>query len=50
MTATKTDRVGGDTLHIDNLYFSYNGKLPIFNGLDIEVKPGEFLSLKILQR
>lgn len=37
--------VGGDSLLIDNVHFSYGGKLSIFQGLDIDVKPGEFLSI-----
>ena len=39
-----TDHVGGDNLVIDNVYFSY-GDGPIFNGLNIDVTPGEFLSI-----
>jgi len=39
------DRVGGEDLIIDNLHYSYGGKFTIFNGLELNVKPGEFLSI-----
>ncbi|WP_455218228.1 ABC transporter ATP-binding protein [Kaarinaea lacus] len=38
-------RVGGDNLVIKDLSFSYNGTLPIFQNLNIEAKPGEFLAI-----
>ncbi len=41
----KVERVGGDNLAISDLYFSYNDELPIFQGLNIDVRPGEFLSV-----
>lgn len=39
------DRVGGDRLVIDNLHFSYNGSLPIFQGLDVRIGAGEFVAI-----
>lgn len=39
------DKPRGDNLLIDKVYFSYGGKLSIFNDLNLEVKPGEFLSI-----
>jgi NitT/TauT family transport system ATP-binding protein len=36
--------IGGDQLAIKDLHYSY-GSLPIFNGLPIDVKPGEFLAI-----
>jgi NitT/TauT family transport system ATP-binding protein len=39
------NRIRGDNLSIDNVYFSYGGKLPVFCGLELEVRPGEFLSI-----
>ena len=41
---SSVDHVGGDNLVIDNVHFSY-GDGPIFNGLNIDVTPGEFLSI-----
>jgi len=41
---TKVERVGGDELIIEDVYFSY-GSVPIFQGLPIRVQPGEFLSI-----
>jgi NitT/TauT family transport system ATP-binding protein len=35
----------GDNLSIDNVGFSYGGKLPIFRGLGLHVEAGEFLSI-----
>jgi len=40
-----SEHVGGDQLVINDLYFSYNGQLPIYEGLNVNVNPGEFLSL-----
>ncbi len=39
------ESVRGDNLLIDNVGFSYGGKLPIFRGLGLDVKPGEFVSI-----
>jgi NitT/TauT family transport system ATP-binding protein len=39
------DRVGGEDLVIDSLKFSYGGNLSIFQDLNLNVKPGEFLSI-----
>ncbi|MCI0505270.1 MAG: ABC transporter ATP-binding protein [Gammaproteobacteria bacterium] len=39
------DRVGGEDLVIDSVNFSYGGKLSIFLNLNLNVKPGEFLSI-----
>ena len=39
------DRVGGEGLIIENLHYSYDGKLTIFNDLGLNVKAGEFLSI-----
>jgi len=36
--------VGGDKLIIDSVHFSY-GTVPIFKDLNVEVNPGEFLSI-----
>jgi len=38
------DYIGGDELKIDSLFFSYE-TLPIFRNLEIDVTPGEFLSI-----
>jgi len=38
-------RVGGEGLVVNALQFSYAGKLSIFEGLGLNVKPGEFLSI-----
>ncbi len=38
-------RIGGGDLAIDNLHYSYGGNLTIFEGLNLQVKPGEFLSI-----
>ena len=37
--------IGGDQLVIDDLHFSYDGRLPIYQGLNIHVNPGEFLAI-----
>lgn len=42
---SEVQRVGGEDLVIENLGFSYGGKLTIFDGLQLNVKPGEFLSI-----
>jgi len=42
---SEIEHVGGDKLVIDNVHFSYNGVDPIFDGLSINVNPGEFLSI-----
>ena len=39
------ERVRGEDLVIQNLHFSYGGKLPIFENLNLNVKPSEFLSV-----
>ena len=39
------DRVGGESLTISDLWFSYGGKLSIFEGLEVEVPAGEFLAV-----
>lgn len=39
------DRIGGENLSIKNLDFSYNGKLPIYEKFDIDIEPGEFVSV-----
>ncbi|WP_455220001.1 ABC transporter ATP-binding protein [Kaarinaea lacus] len=39
------ERVGGEDLIINNLHYSYGGKLSIFEELNINVKPGEFLAI-----
>jgi len=41
---SSVDHVGGDNLVIENVHFSY-GDGPIFNDLNIDVTPGEFLSI-----
>lgn len=38
-------RVGGEDLVVNNLYFSYGNGLPIFQNLNLIVKPGEFVSI-----
>lgn len=43
--AEVVDRVGGDRLMIEDLHFSYDGILSIYQGLHVEAKPGEFLSI-----
>jgi NitT/TauT family transport system ATP-binding protein len=43
--AARHHHVGGEPLVISDLHFSYGGKLPIFQDLDLEVKPGEFLAV-----
>ena len=45
MTGESPDRIGGESLKLDDLWFSYGGKLPIFQGLDLEVPAGEFLAV-----
>ena len=42
---TDVQRVGGEGLVVGDLQFSYGGKLSIFEGLGLDVKPGEFLSI-----
>lgn len=39
------NRVGGDKLRISNLHFSYGDNLNIFNGLEVDIRPGEFVSV-----
>jgi len=41
----QTERVGGDNLKVDDLHFSYNGALPIFEQFNLDVRPGEFLAV-----
>jgi len=38
------EHIGGDELKIDNIFFFYNS-LTIFRNFEIDVKPGEFLSI-----
>lgn len=45
MSEHGVERIGGENLVIDNLQYSYGGKLSIFEGLNLDVKPGEFLSI-----
>ncbi|MFV2055498.1 MAG: ABC transporter ATP-binding protein [Thiohalomonadales bacterium] len=42
---SEIEHVGGDKLIIDKVHFSYNQGAPIFDGLPVEVNPGEFLSI-----
>ncbi len=39
------NHVGGDALVIDDLHFSYNDQLSIYNGLHASIEPGEFVSI-----
>ena len=41
---SEIERVGGDNLVIDNVHFNY-GAGPIFTGLNLDVRPGEFLAI-----
>ena len=41
---SEIERVGGDNLLINNVHFDY-GAGPIFDGLTIDVEPGEFLAI-----
>ncbi len=45
MAKKPVEHVGEDNLSIRKMQFSYSSALPIFEGLDIEVTPGEFLAL-----
>ena len=45
MAGEAPDRVGGESLTISDLWFSYGGKLSIFEGLELEVPAGEFLAV-----
>ena len=45
MTGESPDHIGGESLTISGMWFSYGGKLPIFEGLDVVVPAGEFLSV-----
>jgi len=38
-------QIGGDDLIINNLHYSYNGAISIFNNFNLTVKPGEFLAI-----
>ena len=38
------ERIGGDNLLIENVHFSY-GAGPIFDGLTVDVEPGQFLAI-----
>lgn len=38
-------RIGGEDLSVSNLFFSYDGVLPIFQQLNLTVSPGEFLAI-----
>ena len=45
MAGESPDRIGGESLTIGDLWFSYGGTLSIFEGLDLEVSAGEFLAV-----
>lgn len=45
MAGGSSDRIGGESLTISKLWFSYGGKLSIFRSLDLEVPAGEFLAV-----
>ena len=45
MAERAVERIGGDNLIIENLHYSYGGKLSIFEGLNLDVRPGEFLAV-----
>ena len=45
MAGESTDRIGGESLTISDLWFSYGGRLSIFRGLEVEVPAGEFLAV-----
>ncbi len=42
---SESERIGGENLRIDDLWFSYGGKLSIYEGLNLDVRPGEFLGV-----
>jgi len=42
---SEVERIGGDQLAIENLYFAYESGSNIFQGMSIDVNPGEFLSI-----
>ena len=42
---SEVERIGGDELVIDNIFFAYESGSNIFQGLTIDVHPGEFLSI-----
>jgi len=42
---SEVQHVGGEGLVVNSLHFSYGGELAIFDGLELNVKPGEFLSI-----
>jgi len=42
---TKGNHIGGDNLVIEDLNFAYSNNLKIFEKLNIDVKPGEFLAV-----
>lgn len=43
--AVNAKHVGGDQLVIEDLYFSYAGILSIYNGLRVDINPGEFVAI-----
>lgn len=42
---SEVERIGGDQLCVDKIFFAYESGTNIFNGLSIDVNPGEFLSI-----
>lgn len=44
LIVTQAEHIGGDELAIEKIFFNY-GNVPIFQGLPIQVKAGEFLSV-----
>lgn len=42
---SEVERIGGDQLIIDKIYFSYESGSNIFQNMTIDVNPGEFLSI-----
>jgi len=42
---SEVERIGGDQLSVDNICFAYDAGTNIFQGLSIDVNPGEFLSI-----
>lgn len=42
---SETGHKRGEGLLVEDVHFSYGGKLDVFTGLNLDVKPGEFLSI-----
>lgn len=42
---SEVERIGGDQLNIEKIYFAYEFGSNIFQGMSIDVNPGEFLSI-----